>query len=58
MKQMINSTMQALEKNHIEALYFEDTKSLVDSLMNMIKEDDVVGIGGSVTIQSLGIAKS
>lgn len=57
MGQMINNTIQALKKNHIEVLYFEDRKSLVESLLSTIKEDEVVGIGGSVTIQSLGVAE-
>lgn len=57
MNEIINNTIHALRKNHIEAQYFENTESLVDCLLNTIKREDVVGIGGSVTIENLGIAE-
>lgn len=57
MNEIINNTVQALKKNNIEAQYFENTESLIDSLLNSIKKDEVVGIGGSITIKDLGIAE-
>lgn len=57
MKEMIDKTIKALKKNNIEAQYFEDTESLMNSLLSTITGGEVVGIGGSVTIQSLGIAE-
>jgi L-lactate utilization protein LutC len=57
MYEIINNTIQALKKNHIEAQYFESTESLIDCLLNTIKKEEVVGIGGSVTIEGLGIAE-
>jgi hypothetical protein len=57
MNEIINKTIKSLKKNNIEALYFENTESLVENLLNTITKDDVVGIGGSVTIEGLGIAE-
>lgn len=57
MNEMINKTIESLKKNNIEAKYFEDTQSLMDGLLNAISSEDVVGIGGSITIQELGIAE-
>lgn len=57
MEQLISNTIQALKKNNFEVEYFEDTKSLTSRLLKVIDKNEVVGIGGSVTIQELDIAK-
>lgn len=57
MNDIIKNTMQALKKNNMEVKYFENTEPLVDSLLDEIGRDSVVGIGGSMTIQGIGIAE-
>lgn len=57
MNEMISNTIQALKKNNFQVEYFEDTNSLVEGLLTVVKKDEVVGIGGSMTIKGLGIAE-
>ncbi|QGT99941.1 Transcriptional regulators of sugar metabolism [Candidatus Syntrophocurvum alkaliphilum] len=51
----IEKTIQALNKNNIEAEYFENSNEAVDYLLKEIEQNQTVGIGGSVTIDSLKI---
>lgn len=48
-------TMHSLRQNKIEANYFETSNDAVNYLLSAIPEDASVGIGGSVTINSMGI---
>lgn len=46
---------ETLEKYGFMVKIFEDSKSAKDELLNEIKIDETVGIGGSMTIQQMGI---
>jgi hypothetical protein len=51
----IEKTLNSLKKNKIKAEYFENSAQAVESLLAEIEADKSVGIGGSVTVNSLGI---
>lgn len=55
MQDVVVRTLEALEKNGMKATYFDDSDSAVSYLMENIKEGATVGIGGSMTVKSLGI---
>ncbi|HEY8363675.1 MAG TPA: lactate utilization protein [Tissierellaceae bacterium] len=46
---------KTLEKYGFVVKIFEDSKSAKDELLNEIKLDETVGIGGSMTIQQMGL---
>ncbi|MDD3439813.1 MAG: lactate utilization protein [Clostridiaceae bacterium] len=47
--------MEALEKHNMKASYFNDSDTAVSYLMGKIGDGATVGIGGSMTVYSLGI---
>lgn len=51
----VSVTMKSLKRNGIGAKYFETSMEAVDYLMSAIPDDASVGIGGSVTVSSIGI---
>lgn len=51
------TVIKNLEKRNMEGYYFETVKEAVEKAMSMIKQDDVVGWGGSTTIDQIGIKK-
>jgi L-lactate utilization protein LutB len=55
MNESVKKTIESLEKNGMKATYFEDSDSAVNYLIKNIKGEATVGIGGSVTVKSLGI---
>ena len=55
MQESVKKTLEALEKNGMKAKYFEDSESAVGYLLDNIKPEAAVGIGGSMTVKSLGI---
>lgn len=55
MQEKVKKTIEALEKNHIHATYFNNSAEAVDYLLQNIKTGDVVGIGGSMTVKTMGI---
>lgn len=55
MQETVKKTLEALEKNGMKAVYFDDADSAVSYLMDNIGKDAKVGIGGSVTVSSLKI---
>jgi len=55
MQEAVKKALEALEKNGFKASYFDDSDSAVDYLMKSIKNEATVGIGGSMTVKSLGI---
>lgn len=55
MQDVVVKTLEALEKNGMKATYFDDSDSAVGYLMDSIKDEASVGIGGSMTVKSLGI---
>lgn len=55
MQESVKNTLEALEKNGMKVKYFEDSQSAVGYLLDNIKPEATVGIGGSITVKSLGI---
>jgi hypothetical protein len=55
MQEQVKKTMEALEKNNIKATFFESSSEMVNYLLDSIKKEDQVGVGGSVTVKSLNI---
>lgn len=55
MNNNIKETIEALKKNNISARYYEDSTSAVNDILKEIDRDSTVGIGGSVTVKTLGI---
>ncbi|MCJ7784241.1 MAG: lactate utilization protein, partial [Desulfobacterales bacterium] len=48
-------TINALKKNHFEALYVADSKAALEEAMKRIPDGATVGIGGSVTLGQVGL---
>lgn len=46
-----------LQKRFMEGYYFDTKEEAIEKVMSMIKQDDVVGWGGSMTIDDLGVKK-
>ncbi|MGE5631013.1 MAG: lactate utilization protein [Caulobacteraceae bacterium] len=55
MQENVKKTMEALEKNNIKASYFDSSNGAVEYILGNIKKDDKVGIGGSMTVKTLGL---
>lgn len=55
MDKVVEKTIQSLKRNGFKAVYFDDSISAVQYLMDNIKNDETVGIGGSMTVKTLGI---
>lgn len=55
MDQIIKNTIEALRKNNFDVKYFENSKEAVQEILKEIKPEDIVGIGGSMTIKELQI---
>ena len=55
MNESVKKTIEALEKHNMKSIYFENPDSAVNYLMENINNEATVGIGGSVTVNSLGI---
>lgn len=53
MEQIIKNTLECLKKNNFDAKYFESSKEAIQEILKEIKPEDVVGIGGSMTIKEL-----
>lgn len=49
------NVIKNLEKRNMEGYYFEDSKSCVEYIMNMIPEGSVVSWGGSMTLNETGM---
>ena len=47
--------VKALEKNKFAAAYFPDAESAVSHILGLVPEGVSVGVGGSMTIQALGL---
>lgn len=50
------TVIKNLEKRNMEGYYCETVEEAVEA-MSMIKQDDIVGWGGSTTIDEIGIKK-
>jgi L-lactate utilization protein LutB len=55
MDEKVLKTMEELKRNQFKAAYFETAKEAVDYLMTVIPEKASVGIGGSMTVNSIGV---
>lgn len=55
MDEKVLITLESLKKNHFETNFFETSKEAVDYLLAAIPPSASVGIGGSVTVNSIGI---
>jgi len=55
MNESVKKTIEALEKHNMKAAYFDDSDAAVSYLMDKIEDGAAVGIGGSMTVYSLGI---
>ncbi|HNR04603.1 MAG TPA: lactate utilization protein [Bacillota bacterium] len=55
MNESVKKTIEALEKHNMKASYFDDSDTAVSYLMGKIGDGATVGIGGSMTVYSLGI---
>jgi len=55
MDEKVLKTMDSLNQNKIGAKYFETSSEAVDYLLSVIPDDASVGIGGSMTIKTIGI---
>jgi hypothetical protein len=53
--QLAPNVIKNLEKRNMEGYYFEDSKSCVEYIMNMIPEESVVSWGGSMTLNETGM---
>jgi hypothetical protein len=51
----MNNLIKQLEKNGYEVKFFERAADVREALLNEISVDKSIGIGGSMTIQSIGI---
>jgi len=52
---MIKETIKALGKNNMKAFFAENKDAARKIVMTMIQKDDVVGAGGSMTLDECGI---
>ena len=53
MEQIIKNTIESLKKNNFDVKYFENSKEDVQEILEEIKLEEIVGIGGSMTIKEL-----
>ncbi|MDI6600694.1 MAG: lactate utilization protein [Thermoanaerobacteraceae bacterium] len=51
----VGRTIKNLKDNGFNAIYAQDAKEAKDILLNMIEPGMTVGVGGSITVRSLGI---
>jgi len=52
---LAENVIKNLEKRNMEGYYFEDSKSCVEYIMNMIPDGSVVSWGGSMTLNETGM---
>lgn len=57
MQEQVKKTMEELEKNNIKATFFDSSEEAVNYILDSVKKEDKVGIGGSVTVKSLNLAE-
>ena len=54
-KKRIERTMQALQKNNMKPYYVETAKGVAPLVQSILKKNEVVTCGGSVTLQETGV---
>lgn len=53
----IQKTVDALEGNNIECIVVEDKQAALEKALELIPEGSTVGLGGSVTVEQVGLLK-
>ncbi|MCX8188227.1 MAG: lactate utilization protein [Nitrososphaeria archaeon] len=53
--QLASKTVEALKRNGFNAYYFKSRSEAIDTVLGLIPENAVIGIGGSITIRELGL---
>ncbi len=51
----VEKTMKALEKNNMQPYYVKSRKELLDLISELIKNDEIITSGGSLTLAELGV---
>lgn len=54
MNKQIKRTMEALKKNNMVPYYAENGKDALELVKSFIKEGDLIGLGGSMTLKEIG----
>ncbi len=57
-EKQIDRTITALKKNNFEALFVPNATSAVEEVMKRIPEGAKVGVGGSVTLNQIGVIEA
>ncbi|MEG6584478.1 lactate utilization protein [Dendrosporobacter sp. 1207_IL3150] len=55
---LVHSTVERLRKNNFTADFFESREAAIEHIYSLIPEKSVIGVGGSWTVQQLGIIDS
>ncbi len=55
LEQKIKRTMEALEKNNMEAYFVKDEKALIGKINEFVKDGETVSVGGSMTLFETGV---
>ncbi len=55
MDQMIERVLKNLEKRKINAKYFENKEAVKKEILDQVKADMTVGIGGSMSIKEMNL---
>ena len=54
MNEQIKITMEALKKNNMVPFYAENKEEALEILKGLIKENDLIGLGGSMPLKEIG----
>jgi L-lactate utilization protein LutB len=57
-EKQVERTVKALKKNNFEAVFVPDSKTALEEVMKQIPDGATVGVGGSVTLDQVGILKA
>lgn len=55
MRKRINRVIENLKDNNIEGFFVEDNRQLIELLKELVKEESVVAMGGSMTLFESGV---
>lgn len=55
MNEQINNTLEALRRNNMEAYYVDTKEEAREKALSFINKQDTVAVGGSVTLNQLGM---
>ena len=51
----IDSVIENMRKKHFKVLHVETTEEAKAEILKLVKEEDTVGVGGSLTIRDIGV---